>query len=103
MSEQRYEYTTNIGDYLIIWITGCIGRYIAQVTNSDPLQVKVQESGPYASLRDGDFIIQEADTEQFQRDCREDTNVILESGREFISGLESLGVTDNKLRHILPG
>jgi len=32
MSEDEYEYTANVGDYLIIWIIGCIGAFIAEVT-----------------------------------------------------------------------
>ena len=100
-------YTTSVGDFLVIWITGMLGNYIAEVTQSDPLQMKVEEDGPFAHLKHGDFVILEKETEQFQKDCREDTNVFLESeykaGRKIISGLKSLGVTDGKLHEILPG
>jgi len=57
----------------------------------------------FSNLKEGDFIIQERDSAQFQKDCHEDTNVFLESGRRVISGLKSLGVTDGKLHEILPG
>ena len=100
-------YTTNVGDLLVIWITGMLANYIAEVTQSDPLQMKVVEDGPFARLRHGDFVILERETEQFQKDCREDTNVFLESeykaGRKVISGLKKLSVTDNRLHEILPG
>lgn len=99
-------YTTNVGDYLIVWLTGCIGSYIAQVVQNDPLEIKVQETGPYAHLKDGDFIIREQDTMQAQRDDKEDTCVFLaaehQAGRRVMSGLESLGVTDGRLRLMLP-
>ena len=52
------DYTTNIGDYLVIWITGMVGIcYIAEITESNPLKMKVEESGPFAHLKHGDFII----------------------------------------------
>ena len=100
------KYTTNVGDFLVIMITGEVVPYIAEITQSDPLQMKVMETGPFARLKHGDFVVMKMETEQFQRDCREDTNVFLESehkaGRKIISGLEKLGITDNQLHEILP-
>lgn len=109
MSEEKY--TTNVGDYLIIWITGDSRKYIAEVTRGGPrkwdLRMKVEESGPYAYLKGGDFIIHEDETAQFQKDHREETDVFLktekQTGRKVFSGLKSLGVKDGKLREILPG
>ncbi|NQU83919.1 MAG: hypothetical protein HQ536_04375 [Parcubacteria group bacterium] len=69
--------------------------------------MKVEETGPYAHLKDDDFIIRERDTTQFQEDCRDDTNLFLETefeaGRKVISGLKSLDVEGGKLHEILPG
>ena len=96
------KYSTKPGCYLVIMITGMVGSYIAEVTRSNPLRLKVQGGGPLANLKEGDFIIQEGDSARLQKDCREDTNVFLESGRRVISGLKSLGVTDGKLHEILP-
>ncbi len=107
------EYTTNVGDLLVIWITGMLPPYIAEVTQADPqnplypIEIKVEETGPFAHLRHDDFVILERETEQLQKDCREDTNVFLESernaGRKVISGLKKMGVTDDQLHEILPG
>ena len=95
-----------VGQYLVIWITGVIGTFIAEITQEDPLEMKVEETGPYARLKQGDFIIQEADTRLFQKDAVEDTCVFLEqeqqADREVISGLKSLGVTDGRLLCLLP-
>lgn len=100
-------YTTNVGDLLVIGITGTIGRYIAKVTQADPLHLAVQESGPYANLKDGDFIIIESYTLQVQQDVRDNTSIFLqqeqEAGRKIVSGLVRLGVTDGKLHEIFPG
>lgn len=102
----KNEFTTNAGDFLVIWITGSLSTYIAQVTQSEPLQMKVEETGPFAHLKAGDFIIREQDTAQLQRDAREDTCAFLEAqrqaGRKVISGLKCLGIKDGKLREILP-
>ncbi len=99
------QYTTNTGDYLVIQLTGCMGTYIAEVTQPSPLRIKVEEEGPYANLKDGDFIIQCCDSLQLQKGTLKDTNIFLESekraGRTIISRLKSLGVTDGKLYEIL--
>lgn len=96
----------DVGQYLVIWITGVIGNYIAQITNTDPLEMKVQESGPYAHLKEGDFIIQVEETRLLQQDNADDTCIFLEqekqAGRQVISGLASLGVNDDKLHYIEP-
>lgn len=101
-----YQYTTNVGDYLVIWITAMTGTYIAEITQSEPLRMKVEETGPFARLRHGDFIIREADTEQFQKDCENNTNIFLQSeqnaGRKVFSGLKSIDVNDDTLHKILP-
>ncbi|KKT02775.1 MAG: hypothetical protein UV80_C0002G0242 [Candidatus Peregrinibacteria bacterium GW2011_GWF2_43_17] len=106
ITETAESFTTNVGDYLVIWITGEPDMYIAQVTQSDPLKMKVEESGPYASLKNGDFIILRPETAQLQRDNREDTCTFLQAqqqaGRQVISGLRSLGVTDKELHLMLP-
>lgn len=100
------KYTTEVGDYVIIWITGDIHTYIAEVTQAEPLRLKVMEAGPFANLKDGDYIILEEETKQAQKDCRENTCDFLISmqkkGVKVVSGLKSLGITDGKLRYIYP-
>lgn len=94
------------GDHLVIQITGMLGYYIAEVIGTDPVTMKVQESGPFSNLREGDFIICEAETEKLQKDDRDNGSAFLESmvsqGRKVMSGLASLGVTDGRLHEILP-
>jgi hypothetical protein len=105
MNEERF--TTNPGDYLIIQITGMIGTYIAEVVQANPLRLKVAEDGPFAHLKDGDFIISSRDTAKVQADQKNDTNFFLEErhkqGLKTASGLKSLHVQDGKLHEILPG
>jgi hypothetical protein len=99
-------YTTNVGDLLVIGITGTIGRYIAEVIQTEPLRLKVEESGQYANLKDGDFIVNESKTLLLQQDAREDTTFFLQqeqkAGRKVVSGLAALGVEDGKLHEIFP-
>lgn len=111
MKEKGEGYTTNKGDYLIIQITGMVGTsYIAEVIENDfsDLRLKVVdcENHPFANLRWSDFIVLEKETVQFQKDCRENTNVFLESSkrnnRDIQSGLESLDIKDGKIHHMHP-
>lgn len=89
---------------MIIQISGIEANYIAEVIQSIPLIVKVTESGPYAKLKSGswDFIVLREDSFQFQQDVRNDTNFYLENNTP-LSGLKSLGVTDDKLHEMLAG
>jgi len=48
----KHQHTTKVGDFLVIWITGFTKTYIAEVTKEEPLQMKVEESGPLAHLKD---------------------------------------------------
>ena len=80
MSE--HQFTTEAGDFLVVWITGHSGLYIVEVTQSDPLQLKVEETGPFAYLKNGDFIIRERESAQLQQDCRDDTETFLEDQRK---------------------
>ncbi len=104
---EKPDYTTKIGAYLVIQITGDVRAYIAEVTNVDPLQMKVEEVGPYAHLKRDDFIVQERATAQLQRDHLSGSCAFLEAeqraGRKVFSGLRSLGVEDGWLHEILPG
>jgi len=101
-------YTTEVGDYLVIWITGMLSYYIAEVTQKEPLQMKVLETGPFAYLKDGDYIIHPVKTVQLQQDTKDETCTFLqeqkEAGNKVVSGLKSLGMPqDNKLYEVLPG
>jgi hypothetical protein len=100
----KKKYTTNPGDYLVIWITGRVDYYIAQVIKSNPLKMKVMEDGPFAHLKNGDFIILDGYSEKIQRDHQEHTNLFLEEMQKPVfSGLKSLGVKDGRIHRIFPG
>lgn len=105
MEEQVF--TTNVGDYLVISITGQIKvEYIAEVVSADPLRLKVEENGPFSSLKDGDFIVHEQLSADFQNDRRNDTEAYLEAaqakGRTVLTGLISLGIADGALYQVGP-
>ncbi len=86
-------YTTNVGDFVVCWLTCRTCAYVAEVTKSKPLRLKVEERGPYANLKDGDFGIFEEETALFQKDRREGTEVFLErearAGRKVFTGLSA--------------
>src|SRR3989339_7257 len=102
----KHEYSTDVGDYLVIMIVGRIGIYIAEITRSKPMEMKVLETGVFSCLKQGDFIILENYSELYQKDYRGNTNVFLKAetavGRKFVSWLKSLGVTDDRFHYILP-
>lgn len=105
--DNKITYTTNVGDHLVIFITGCTDVYIAEVTQSEPLRLKVMEHGPLNKLTIEDAIIHEAETQIAQQDDIDNTCVFLQQRKDkglkpAVSGLISLGVTDGLLREILP-
>jgi len=103
---EKPKYTTNVGDLVAVMITGSVGRYIAEVVQSEPLILKVEEYGPYAHLRGDDFIINAWDSAIIQ-DLDESKSTALlkeakERGHPFLSGLRKLGIGDGKMHEILP-
>jgi hypothetical protein len=97
-------YTTKRGDYVVISIEGYIPHFIAQVVMEDPLYVKAKESGPLYRIRPGEYTILEEETSRLQNDHLR--NGLLrerkDAGRPLISGLRSLGVTDDDFYEFLP-
>lgn len=96
------------GELIVIWITGMIGNYIGEVLKVDdngyPLEIKVEENGPYAHLKDGDFIIQENDSIIIREDNLNETmNYFLECEKnhlQVVSGLKRMGIKDNQIRYL---
>lgn len=89
-------YSTRVGDFLIIWITGFVRLCIAEVTNENPLQMKVTESGPFSNLKDGDFIIKAEYTTQFQKDNDAFLKECKKKSWDVFSGLAKIpGVPEN--------
>ena len=107
-TKKEAAYTTNVGDHLVIQITGDVRTYIAEITQSDPLKMKVKESGAYSNLQDGDYIIDDVDSPIVQNDDkRNECSYLLwresKGLAPAISGLASLNVpSDGKLYEILP-
>jgi hypothetical protein len=97
-----------VGDLIVIWITEMFSNYIGEVlmVNDEgyPLEIKVEENGPYAHLKNGNFIIQEDDSVMIREDDFNDTlDYFLECEKnhiKVISGLKRMGVKDNKLRYL---
>lgn len=98
-------YTTRIGDFLIVWLTGEAEKYLAEVIKEEPLELKIMEEGPLARLKNGDYIIKARDSIAIQGDDRGQFAFLhtqKELGRPVLSGLKSLGVTDDQLHEIYP-
>lgn len=101
----KVEYTVKLGAQLIIWITGDVNRYVAEVTKVDPLDMKVEEDGPYAYLKDVDYIIIAPASAVWQKGVMHKTLFLRNAkllAHPILSDLKSLGVTDGKLHEILP-
>jgi|HubBroStandDraft_2_1064218.scaffolds.fasta_scaffold00002_68 hypothetical protein len=99
------EYTIAPGKFLAIWITGSAQGYIAEVIQVEPTILKVMESGPLAKLKEEDYIIQRIESATLQRNDKYAERMLRnrkKQGLPFMSGLKSLGVTDNCLHEIYP-
>jgi hypothetical protein len=97
----------NIGDPVIFQITGCIGNFLGEVTGIilDKVVLKVTENGPYSILKVGDYIIDESSTHLYQLANQGDKNaacefIKLNETLKLASGLNTHGITDDKLRYI---
>jgi hypothetical protein len=96
LSSSEIDYTP--GKLVVIWITGNTANYIAEVVTTDPLVLKVEEDGPYARLKDGDFILRQSDTLVLQRDMVNGTEEFIKNcKRPPLSGLKVLGAPNGKL------
>ena len=82
-----------------------LGTYIAEVIEENPMKLKVQETGPFANLKEGsDFVIltDKSILIQDEKCTQELLRHQYESGRPLLSGLKSLGVDDGEIHQILP-
>jgi len=82
--------------------------YIAEVLQSEPLEMKVMESGEFSRLKPGDYIIHDKESALVQQDDKNDTCLFLQMREEtrlprVQSGLKSMNIEDGKLYEILPG
>lgn len=91
------------GQYLIIWITGMLGHYIAEVVEENPLVLKVEEEGPFSRLRGDDFGVVEEESLEFQdkEKAEELVRKYAQRPKPLASGLRGLGIDDGKLHTIL--
>lgn len=93
------------GDLIVIQITGCLGKYIAEIISEKPWAVRVEERGPYSRLVTGEFILNIDDSARLQGGDKKANALLREAidrGHPLVSGLERLGVNDGKLHQILP-
>ncbi|MBI5732664.1 hypothetical protein HY967_01750 [Candidatus Jorgensenbacteria bacterium] len=95
------EYSAKVGDFIIIFITAMAHKYIAEVTQENPLRLKVQEDGPLANLQGEDFVILTRVTREFQKNPKETVQQAKDSGKPFVSGLKCFGITDRHLYEIV--
>lgn len=65
--------STKQGDLLVVSLTGMLGSYVAEITQADPLQLKVSDTGPLSKIKSGDFVIDIPVSVEVQRDDRGDT------------------------------
>lgn len=89
-----FKFSTKVGSYIIIYVTGYIGTFIGEVTSEELFQIKVEEEGVFSCLREGDYIILENSTALFQADRKK---FFKERVGDVFSGLKSLGVESGKL------
>jgi len=105
MRKPKNEYTIAVGKQVVIWVDGMRSMSIAEVTKVEPLSLKIMESGPFANLKEDDYTLLVQETIAWQADGA-GHNMILEMhkriGRPVLSGLRSLGITDNELHELLP-
>ena|SRR6056297_1649152 len=90
----------NKGSYLVIRVNDLLNLFIAEVLTSHPLKVKVKESGPLSCLRQGQFMVLANETEQLQDDISNKENIFFKKHPHTRTGLQSLGVEDNKLHEL---
>lgn len=98
-------YIIKPGAYVVVWLTGQTRKYIAEVMQVTPVRMKVVETGPWACLKEEDFIIADEDTMQIQGDQKRQNKLLLRYkfyGRPLLSGLKSLGIEDGKIHEIWP-
>ncbi|MFA6437085.1 MAG: hypothetical protein WC242_05460 [Candidatus Paceibacterota bacterium] len=100
--ESFFPCSMQVGDLVVINIVGMTELYIAEITQSDPLKMKVAERGPLARLQSGDFLILTVNTFLLQRDLHENTRGFwsMKHKSRILSGLAKLGVKDGKVRRI---
>lgn len=99
-----HRYTTHRGDYLVVSIAGYIPDFIVQVLQESPLYVMAKNSGPLSKMSPETYTILEEETSRLQNEHLR--NGLLrerkDDGRPLISGLRSLGVTDDDFYEFLP-
>lgn len=99
-------YRAKVGDYLVVRLIGYEDnvKFIVQVTRENPLCIKAKDSGPLADLQPEEFMLLEEESFLIQNNDLRD-NMLKEhcdAGTPLISGLGSLGVTDDYFYEILP-
>lgn len=90
---KTHTYKTAKGSLLVIQIIGNPLYFVAEVTNEDPPRLKVEEKGPYASLKHGDYIVIDDFSARVQKGDDELNKLVRELGSQGVtigSGLPHL-------------
>ncbi len=102
--ENRHFYTKKVGSYLVISIYGSPGKTIAEVTEEEPLIVKVGEVDEYCNLRSEEFELLERESAEFQNHWARPGLLLRHkrAGEPIACGLRSLGINDGCFYEMLP-
>ncbi len=105
--EMDEKISKSVGDYLVVEMSGLSGLYLAEVTKSVPLRVKLKDDGPFSCIKENKIKVHERETALLQKTvARGEREIfarfIADSGRDVRCGLASLGVKDNDFHYILP-
>jgi hypothetical protein len=96
IQEHLDQISTEVGDKVLLNITGVIGPlYLGEYISKD--RIKVEETGPYANLKPGDYIIDVFETKLYQEASLDKVkrSEFLESWRQFreSGGIIASGLT----------
>ena len=98
----KNDYTTKVGDYLIVTLLGCkLGYFVAEVVQSNPLEVKIEEKGDLSRLGIRFFEVCVGYTNIFRENRDEVTKMLALNHRPLKTGLSSLGSKTGELPKII--
>lgn len=106
-SNKDKPYVLNLGALVVLWVAGNTQAYIAEVSQEEPLRLKITENekDPLHSLKDEEYVIDAVGTAQIQGDVESQQALLklrVEGGHPLKSGLKTLGVQDGEIYTILP-
>lgn len=97
------EYSTDKGKYLVVTMNCSESKCIAEITQTEPLVVKIEEHGFCSNINQINFRIHDHDSSLVQKSPNELEKYIdnlRKNGEHLYSGLHSLGIEDGMLRDL---